>query len=130
MRYSSGSVVTQQLRLKYSIGSFEHSGASSQVLLSAPVVPAASTPGFAADGDIVYNYLVDCEEDWDYLRFYIDDVEVDAFTGLNVTGTSPLHVVLAGTHTFSWRYEKDVSLSEGADTAWIDNIITTGGALP
>jgi|GEM_PF-2273784 len=82
---------------------------------------------FAAPGAITFWSRVSSEEDYDYLRFYINDVEEAGWSG-EVDWTEHTYNVPAGTHTFRWSYEKDGSASEGTDNAWIDSITTVGGA--
>jgi hypothetical protein len=65
---------------------------------------------------------VSSEQQWDYLKFYIDGAEKDRWSGeqdwLQVS-----FPVTAGTRTFEWIYEKDVMMSEGSDTVWLDDIV-------
>ena len=43
------------------------------------------------------------------------------WSGIN-SGTHSF-TAAAGTHTYTWKYEKDGSVNSNSDTAWIDNII-------
>jgi hypothetical protein len=58
------------------------------------------------------------------LFFYIDGVLQYADNGVgegwNRIGLTD---VPAGTHTFTWAYEKDETESDGSDTVWIDNVV-------
>ncbi len=74
------------------------------------------------DGDIAFNCKVSSESGWDYLKFYIDGVEKDKWSG-EQDWTEVYFPVRAGTKTFKWTYSKDSSISEGDDTAWIDDIV-------
>ena len=76
---------------------------------------------FANDDTIMFYWKVSSEEYYDYLRFYIDDVEVASISG-EVNWTKASIPVTAGAHTLKWSYEKDESESLGSDTGWIDNI--------
>jgi hypothetical protein len=73
-------------------------------------------------GNITFFLKVSSERGWDYLKFYIDGIEKDGWSGeqdwLQVS-----FPVTAGTRTFEWVYEKDSIVSEGSDTAWIDDIV-------
>ena len=65
---------------------------------------------------------VSSESGYDYLKFFIDNVEIDSWSGeddwsLETYGISP------GTHQFKWEYAKDFSVSSGADAAWIDDVV-------
>ncbi len=57
----------------------------------------------------------------DELFFHIDDTEIARISGdqnwQKVTAN-----VSAGSHTFTWTYDKDGSVSSGEDRGWIDNI--------
>jgi len=74
-----------------------------------------------AAGDISFYYKIYSEGGCDYLTFYIDGAEQDTWSGEEdwIEVSFP---VTAGTRTFEWTYSKDGSVSEGDDTAWIDDI--------
>ena len=76
-------------------------------------------------GNITFWKKVSCENHethiWDYLRFLIDDVEQERWSGID-SWSEETYSVTAGTHTFKWQYHKDGSVSEGDDCAWIDYI--------
>ncbi len=74
------------------------------------------------DGDITFYRKVSSEDNFDYLRFYIDGVEQDKWSG-GKDWERISFPVIAGTRTFEWIYSKDGSESEGNDTAWIDDIV-------
>jgi len=74
------------------------------------------------DDSIRFCSRVSSEPDYDFLRFYIDNVKKADWSG----DTGWIHSafpVSAGLHTFRWSYEKDITLSVGEDAAWVDNII-------
>ena len=84
-----------------------------------------STP-FAVDG--FFDYKVSSENNYDYLVFCIDNTICSRssnyqmrWSGIN-SGTHSF-TAAAGTHTYTWKYEKDGSVNSNSDTAWIDNII-------
>ena len=78
----------------------------------------------ASGGNVAFAYSTSTEDGWDFLRFYIDDVEQGAWSGVN--GWTPAAYALsAGTHTLSWRYEKDTVLDGNLDTVWIDDVVVT-----
>jgi len=62
---------------------------------------------------------VSTESGYDYLQFYIDNDLQDQWAG-EVNWTLFSYPVEAGEHTFSWVYEKDYSVANGQDAAWID----------
>jgi len=76
-------------------------------------------------GSISFYRRVSSESYSDYLRFYIDDVEQDSWSGTGSdmhTWTLVSYPVTAGEHTFTWKYSKNWSSSYGSDAAWIDQI--------
>lgn len=69
---------------------------------------------------------VSSESGYDYLAFYIDDVEQDSWDGEDdweSEGAPKIFSFTPGVHTFKWQYQKDGSASEGADSAWIDDLM-------
>ena len=74
-------------------------------------------------GNITFYRKVSSESGFDYLKFYIDGVEKDKWSGTEDWAEVSFPVT-AGTRTFEWTYSKDGSISEGEDTAWIDDIVT------
>ncbi|MCB2221348.1 MAG: T9SS type A sorting domain-containing protein [Bacteroidetes bacterium] len=75
-----------------------------------------------ADGEISFMYKVSSESGYDYLRFYIDNNEMDAWSG-EQGWSEAVYDVTAGLHTFKWQYDKDGSVSTGSDRGWVDFII-------
>ena len=84
-------------------------------------------------GDISFWKKVSCENHqdniWDYLRFRIDGVEQERWSGI-IDWSEETYPVSAGTRTFEWHYHKDGSVSEGEDCAWVDYIIFPPLASP
>lgn len=74
-----------------------------------------------ADGEISFYKKVSSENNWDWLRFYIDNVQKGEWSG-NAAWSQETYPVTTGTHTFKWSYQKDGSVSNGSDCAWVDNI--------
>lgn len=62
---------------------------------------------------------ISSEADYDYLRFYIDDIEQEAISG-EVGWTLREHDIPAGTHTLKWAYIKDDFVRSGLDAAFVD----------
>lgn len=71
--------------------------------------------------DISFWLKVSSESNYDFLRFYIDNTEQGYWAG-EVPWQEVSYPVTAGFHTFKWEYDKDVSVSNGADACWIDYI--------
>lgn len=69
-------------------------------------------------------YAVSSEEDFDFFRILVDDVEVASFSG--EIGWTRAAVNVAGASTVAFQYDKDDSFSEGNDTAWIDDLLFVG----
>ena len=82
-----------------------------------------------AGGDLKFWYNVDSEATYDFLRFYIDGVQQDSWSG-SIGWTEATYSVSAGQRTFEWRYTKDGSVSTGADAAWVDFITFPAAAFP
>ena len=80
------------------------------------------------EGTLSFWYSVSSEQNYDYLKFYIDDVLQGAGWSGTLAWTQTSYAVTAGTHTFKWVYSKDGSVSFGSDTAWIDDIVITSGS--
>ena len=64
---------------------------------------------------------VNSELGYDYLRFYIDDIEQNKWSG-GLDWSQESFPVTPGPHTFKWSYTKDSSFSVGSDCAWLDQI--------
>jgi hypothetical protein len=71
---------------------------------------------------ISFWYKVSSESSYDYLRFYIDNIEQASWSG-EVGWQRIACAVTAGTHTFKWQFDKDYSVSSGSDCGWIDYIV-------
>ena len=73
-------------------------------------------------GEASFWVKVSFESSFDSLRFHIDDEEIGEWSG-DLDWQEVSFPVEAGRHTFRWAYSKDSSVSEGDDTAWIDDIV-------
>ncbi len=81
----------------------------------------------AIDDSISFIRKVSCEDDpagenYDWLGFFIDNSEIQRWDG-ELDWARVAYPVSAGQHSLKWVYNKDYSVSSGADAAWIDNII-------
>jgi len=79
------------------------------------------------DGIISFYKKVSCENDpsgtnYDYLAFFIDNVEMGRWDG-EIDWSKETFNVEDGTHTFKWLYHKDYSVSSGMDATWVDYIV-------
>jgi subtilisin family serine protease len=68
-----------------------------------------------------FDFKVSSEEGFDFLTFLVDGNVLGKWSGEVDWNTFSFSLV-AGVHTFEWRYSKDVRGSAGADTAWLDNV--------
>ncbi|SJZ88798.1 M6 family metalloprotease domain-containing protein [Trichlorobacter thiogenes] len=74
-------------------------------------------------GTLSFWWKASSESGFDYLKFYIDGVA----QGSGISGTvdwTPVSgiTIPTGTHTLSWIYSKDGSMSSGSDAGWVDQI--------
>ncbi|MCF8367390.1 MAG: T9SS type A sorting domain-containing protein [Bacteroidales bacterium] len=74
-----------------------------------------------AQDTLSFWYKVSSENNYDYLSFYIDGSLQDEWSGI-VPWTEYITVVGVGSHTFTWEYNKDISVSSNEDACWVDYI--------
>jgi len=74
-----------------------------------------------SDDTVTFRKKVSSESGFDFLRFYIDSIQTDYWSG-EKGWTEESYPVSEGTHTLKWIYSKDNSVSKGYDQAWIDYI--------
>lgn len=72
-------------------------------------------------GTVSFAYNVSSEGNYDYLRFYIDGNQQDAWSGETGWGMAS-YPITTGQHTLQWSYTKDGSVNSGSDKAWVDSI--------
>ena len=82
------------------------------------------------NGDISFYRMVSCEDDnsnnnYDYLAFYIDDVEQARWDSIT-SWEEVSFPISSGYHRVEWKYTKDGSESVGLDAAFIDYISFPG----
>jgi hypothetical protein len=78
------------------------------------------TLNLPAAGVVRFWYKVGSEGGWDFLRFYVDNVQQGASWSGQVPWAMAQFNVAAGMHTFRFTYSKDGSVTTLPDTAWID----------
>ncbi len=98
----------------YSVKSGDISNSQSTVL--------SLTLDVLAAGNIEFYYKVSSESSYDYLRFAIDGAEQNAWAG-EIDWALASYPVTSGSHTFTWTYDKDGSVSTGGDCAWVDFVV-------
>lgn len=74
-----------------------------------------------SDDSIAFYLKTSCELDWDFLHFYIDDVEMARWSG-EQNWMRVAFFIPAGLHNVKWEYAKDEVVSAGDDAVWIDYI--------
>ncbi len=72
-------------------------------------------------GNISFYKKVSSENDYDFLRFYIDDALKGSWSG-SIDWSQESYAVTTGVHIFKWTYSKDGNTSSGSDCAWVDYI--------
>ena len=83
----------------------------------------ASKISVELEGPSVLSFLwkVDSEEDYDFLHFELDGELQQSLSGS--TGWQRVEkIIYSGLHLISWSYEKDDTISTGADAGWLDKI--------
>jgi subtilisin-like proprotein convertase family protein len=70
---------------------------------------------------VTFYWGISSEADYDFMRFYLDDVERAAISG-EVGWTRKEFVIPAGTHTLKWAYIKDDFVRSGLDSAFVDEL--------
>ncbi|MBK7214010.1 MAG: carboxypeptidase regulatory-like domain-containing protein [Bacteroidales bacterium] len=73
-------------------------------------------------GTVSFFRKVSSESGYDFLKFYIDNVQQAQWSG-TVDWSQVSYSVASGLHTFKWVYSKDASAVGGSDCAWVDNIL-------
>ena len=89
--------------------------------------------GTFTNGTVSFDRRVSSEPDYDCFRFLIDGVQQNVqgscanSGGLGASGNvawgSVAVPITSGPHTLTWSYEKDSSVSDGQDAAWIDKLV-------
>lgn len=82
-----------------------------------------------ADDSISFYKEVSSEATYDFLKFYIDDILQDQWSG-EIAWSRAVFPVSAGIHTFKWEYFKDQYESGGDDRARIDFIVLPPVVFP
>ncbi|TAL29587.1 MAG: hypothetical protein EPN93_21095 [Spirochaetes bacterium] len=81
---------------------------------------------FTTAGTISFARKVSTETNWDYLKFYVDDVLVDRYSGELPWAELTYGPYAAGVHRLRWEYVKDASTSAGEDAVYIDKVVLPG----
>ena len=73
--------------------------------------------------DISFYWRTSSEDDYDFLRFYINGIFVSQISGLRDWSQYSYSIIASGRHTLRWCYEKDFDYSYYQDRAWIDQFV-------
>lgn len=105
-------------------GTASYGGASSikSGVIGNSQTSAIQVGGMYKTGNVSFFYKVDSEPNYDFLKFYIDGVQRDAWSG-TLGWTAASYPVAKGYHVFRWEYVKDTSVASGSDAAWIDDVV-------
>ncbi len=113
MGWVTDSTVTYEGRYSAKTGPIDHLQTSS-LSLSVQVPAQYAYIGFRRK--------ISSESGYDYLRFYIDDVQKAQWSGSSNWSYVQFPINM-GSHTLRWTYSKDQGVDSGSDCAWIDNIL-------
>jgi hypothetical protein len=75
----------------------------------------------ANQDSIAFFFRTSCEQDWDFLKFFINDAQQSQWTG-ETPWSRVVYSVNPGENTFKWIYEKDDYYSDLEDAVYLDNI--------
>lgn len=107
---------------------------SNMSIRSAPIGNGQSTSmsvtmNNPADGIISFWKKTSSEDSHDFLKFYVNGMLKNQWSGIDPDWVQVSYMVMAGTNTYRWEYVKDGSLTAGADCVWIDEIIFPAESL-
>jgi hypothetical protein len=83
----------------------------------------------AQDDSISFYCKVSSELHYDYLRFLIDNAELEKWSG-EQNWARVSYGIQKGSHLLKWNYTKDYSISNGGDAAWLDYIMLPAFTIP
>lgn len=75
-----------------------------------------------SDDSISFYKRVSCEQDWDFLKFFVNGTELGQWSG-DQAWSQERFWLTAGIKTLTWTYIKDYTVSTGEDAAYIDYIV-------
>ena len=79
-------------------------------------------------GTVSFYWKVSSEPNYDFLKFFVDDVEKGSITGTSDPSWRQVSVAVSGSgaHTLKWVYSKDSTGNDGDDCGWVDHVTWTG----
>lgn len=81
----------------------------------------------AVGSSVTFNYLVDSETNYDFLKVWDGPTLVFSTSGSAKSGTGTFPITTAGNHVLKFEYFKDGSVSVGRDTARITSVQLKSG---
>lgn len=76
------------------------------------------------DESIAFDWKVSSEANYDKLGFYVNDSQQGSLLSGNMDWRNVTYTAANdGTYTFEWRYVKDVSVADGDDCGYVDNVV-------
>lgn len=102
--------------------------ATNSVVSFSVVVPAGAT-----NAKLEVDWYCDTEQGYDMFKILLNGTMVLSESGLGRSGTYISTILPAGTHTFQFRYEKDVGTNSGLDKAYLTEMrlyATLAGGTP
>ncbi|MCP4221651.1 MAG: trypsin-like peptidase domain-containing protein [bacterium] len=84
---------------------------------------------FSAEKTVQFYWKVSSEASYDYLTFYVDDVQQDRISG-TVDWEQKAYTVSSGSHILKWTFSKDGSVDGGSNQGWVDKLEIEDGGGP
>jgi PKD repeat protein len=75
-----------------------------------------------------FYWSVSSEENYDYLIFYLDNVEMTSISG-EFPWVQEQYTLDTGNHELKWVYQKDYSVFSGMDCGWVDKVEISNGDI-
>ena len=79
-------------------------------------------------GNLTFHWKVSSEANYDFLRFFIDDIEQASISG-EVDWHQMSFDIGPGSHTLKWSYTKDEWVEAGSDCGWLDKVVYSAGGV-
>lgn len=108
------------------LGVFDSSAVNGSAAKSGAITHSQSTwlrTTVSGKGELSFRCKTSCESSFDKLTVTIDGRQYGTASGTgNSYNTLSYSVTNSGTHTITWTYSKDSSVSKGDDCVWIDQV--------
>ena len=72
--------------------------------------------------ELVFDWMVSSEEDYDFFTFYVNGTYEESISGSTQWDTFTYVVTADKSYTFTWQYKKDYSTANGSDCGMLDEI--------